>query len=224
MFNPNNRRQAIQPSINALALLGTTAMKVVDRNKSITIIAAHEQTLGPKVGHFKQVRNELKKLVATSKELAIRSAAEIVVLDAVTRGWNAHLQLGTSLDSEEVGITNPRTPKGTLDNAEGVMDTLRDRAEMPFAVQALSEIEAKFSSAQAAYDATQDGRSAVQLKRRELQAAAAEVQKELVKLRTVVRIALGVRSLDYQSLRLRNTRVADADDETLPETADVSPR
>ena len=198
-------------------------MKVIERNKAITIIAAHEQTLGPKVGHFKEVRNELKELVAACKELATRSAAEIGGLDALSRGWSLHLQLDTSLDSEEVGITNSRTPKGTLDNAESVMDTLRKRPELAFAAQALSEIEAKYSSAQATYDATQDGRSAMRLKQRELQAAAADVQKELVKLRTVVRIALGVRSLDYQELRLRNTRVVDADDEALPETADDSP-
>ena len=222
MFNPINRNKAVQPPINALGLLGSRAMRVIERNKSITIIAAHEQTLGPKVGHFKEVRNELKDLVAASKELATRSAAEIGGLDAVTRGWSAHLQLDTSLDSEEVGITSSRTPKGILDNAEGVIDTLRKRADVPFAAQALSEIAEKYGSALAAYDATQEGRSAVQLKQRELQGVAAEVQKELVKLRTVVRIALGVRSLDYQQLRVRNIRVADADDETLPETADDS--
>jgi hypothetical protein len=223
MFNPNNRNQAVHPSIKALALLGPTAMRVIERNKSITIIAAHEQRLGPKVGHFKEVRYELKQLAATYKELASRSDAEIAGLDAVTRGWSAHLQLDTSLDSEEVGITNTRTPKGILDNADSVMDTLRKRPEVPFAEQALSEIEAKHSSAQAAFHATQDGRSAVQLKQRELQSVAADVQKELVKLRTVVRIALGVRSFDYQSLRLRNTRATEAEDETLPVAADSSP-
>jgi hypothetical protein len=195
-------------------------MGVIERNRSITIIGAHEQTLGPKVVRFKEVRNELKELVAAAKELATRRAAEIGGLDAMTRGWSAHLQLGTSLDSEEVGITNPRTAEGILGNAESVMDTLRKREEMPFAAQALSEIESSYSSAKAAYDAAQVGRTTVQVKQRELRAVAMDVQKELVKLRTVVRIALGVRSLDFQRLRLRNVRGPDADDESPPETVE----
>ncbi len=44
-----------------------------------------------------------------------------------------------------------------------------------------------------------------------------------MKLRTVVRIVLGTSHLDYQRLRLRIARVADAEDETTPEPAESSP-
>ena len=74
-----------------------------------------------------------------------------------------------------------------------------------------------------AYDATQAGRVAVQAKQRELHAVAADVQKGLVKLRIVVRIALGSSHLDYQRLRIRTARVADAEDESPSETTDSSP-
>jgi hypothetical protein len=191
-------------------------MLVIDRNKSIAAIAAYEPTLGPKVGQFAQVRTELKKLVGTYKMLAPVSAAEIARLDAVTRLWSPKLQHGTSLDAEGVGITDARTPESILDTARNVMDTLQDHSELPFAAQALSEIETQYSSAKPAYDATQAARVVVQVKQRELQAIAADVQKELVQLRTVVRIALGPSHIDSQRLRLR---VARPD----PEVADESP-
>jgi hypothetical protein len=223
MFNPIKPNRPIQPSINTLALLGPRAMKVIDRHKSIAAIAAYEQTLGPKVVLFKEVRSELMMLVGTNKKLAIEGAAEIAELDGSTRVWSAHLQNGTSLDSEEVGITNTRTSEGIFDNALGVMDTLRNHEELPFAAQALSELEDEYSTAKATYDALQTGRVAVQAKQRELQAIAAAVQKELVKLRTVVRIVLGTSHLDYQRLRLRVARVPDAEDERPPEPAESSP-
>ena len=223
MYTPIKPQNAVRPSIKKLAALGPLAMEVIGRHKSITSIAAREQTLGPKVDQLLTVRDEVKSLGVAYRKLADQADFEIAALDGLSRVWSANLQIDASLDSEEVGITNPRTPKGILDNAENVMDTLRKRAEVAFAAQALSEIEAKYSSALAAYDAATDERSAVQLKQRELQGVAADVQKELVKLRTVVRIALGVRSLDYQELRLRNTRVVDAEDETLPEAAESSP-
>jgi len=162
-------------------------------------------------------------LVGANKKLAIEGAAQIDELDRLTRSWSAHLQLGTLLDSEEVGITHARTPEGILDDAQSVMDTLRDHEELAFAAQALSEIEASYSTAKPAYDAVQAGRVAVQAKQRERQAVAADVQKELVKLRTVVRIALGTSHIDYQRLRVRNARVADAEGESTPGTADSSP-
>jgi hypothetical protein len=161
--------------------------------------------------------------VAASKTRAVQSAAEIAGLDRVTRIWGAHLQLGTALDSEEVGITVARTPEGILDNARSVIDTLRNHEELPFAAQALSELETTYGSAKETYDAAQALRVAVQVKQRELHAVAAAVQRELVKLRTVVRIVLGSSHLDFQRLRLRNARIAEAADASAPETAPISP-
>ena len=224
MFNPIKPQNAVRPSINALALLGPRAMIVIDRNKSIAAIAAYESTLGPPVGQFAQVRMELKKLLGTYKKLAPVSAAEIAGLDAVTRLWSPKLQHGTSLDAEGVGITDARTPESILDSTRSVMDTLRDHSELPFAAQALSEIESKYSTAKPAYEATQAARVAVQVKQRELQAIAADVQKELVQLRTVVRIALGPSHIDFQRLRLRHAVRPDPamGDELPPETAPPS--
>jgi hypothetical protein len=223
MLKPIKPQNAVHPSIFALALLGPRAMLVIDRNKSISAIAAYEPTLGPKVGHFVQVRNELKRLAGTYKKLAPVSAAQIAGLDAVTRLWSPKLQHGTSLDAEGVGITDARTPESILENARSVMDTLRDHSELPFAAQALSEIETQYSSAKPAYDAAQAARVPVQLKQRELQAAAADVQQELVQLRTVVRIALGPSHIDYQRLRLRNARPGtEVGDDEPPETVEPS--
>ena len=85
MFNATKTQTAVHPSINVLALLGTRAMKVVDRHRSIAAIGAYELTLGPKVGRFKEARIELKKLVLAYQELAARGAAEVGGLDAVMR-------------------------------------------------------------------------------------------------------------------------------------------
>jgi hypothetical protein len=71
------------------------------------------------------------------------------------------------------------------------------------------------------YEATQAGRVALQVQQREQRAAAAEIQKELVKLRTV-RIALGTDHIDYQRLRVRNARPdTETFDESEPETVPV---
>jgi hypothetical protein len=224
MFNPITTKYAVHPSIKVLALLGPRAMDVIARNKSIALIAAHETTLGPKVGRFEETRQELKELVRSyKKDLVVRSTTEIAGLDAVTRGWSAHLQLGNTLALEDIGIDAARTPEGVLDNARSAMKMLKEHSELPFAEQALSDIETTYSSAKAAYDAAQAGRVAVQVKQNDLRAYAVEVQKELVKLRTVVRITLGRRHADYQRLRLIVASAeVDAAEETPPQ-ADVSP-
>ena len=215
MYNPINPKNQIHPSIQALALLGPRAMQVIDRHKSIATIAAYERSLGPKVGRFMEVRSELKDLVAANKTLAGQSDAEIEGLDDVTRAWGAHLMLGTSLDSEDIGILEARTPEGVLDNGRNLVETLRKHEELSFTAEALSEVDQKHDQAQAAYDATQAGRVAVQVKQRELQAVAADVQKELVKLRTVARIVLGTSHVDFQRLRVRNARpVVEPDDDS----------
>ena len=219
---PVNR---IQPSNHAVALLGPRAMLVIERNKSISIIALYEATLGPKVARFKQARNEVQRLVDAYKKLAALSAEEVDELDAVTRGWGANLQLSTSLALEDIGIVNVHTPEAILDNGQQAMQAFGRHGELDFAAQALSEIEAKHSTAKAAYDATQASRVALQVQQREQRAAAAEIQKELVKLRTVVRIALGTDHLDYQRLRVRNARpgtevLDDSQPETVPVVAD----
>jgi len=195
---------------------------VVGRNKSILGIAAYEEALEPKVSQFEEVRRELQDLVVAGKKLAVQSAAEIAGLDGVTRVCGAHLQLSTSLDAEDIGITATRTPEGILDNARSVIIALGKHQELPIAAQALSELEAKYENAKAAYDAAQAGRVAVQVKQRELQAVAAAVQKELVKLRAFMRIALGSSHIDYQRLRMRNARASDAAEESPPETAPIS--
>ena len=223
MFTPIKPQNAVRPSINALALLGPRAMLVIDRNKSIAAIAVYEPTLGPKVVHFAEVRSELKKLVAAYKKLAAVSAAEIAGLDAVTRVWSANLQHGTSLGSEDILVIDTQTSEGNLDNARSVMEMYQGPDELPYAAQAVSEIEAKYSTAKPAYEAAQAGRVAVQLKQHELRAVAADVQKELVKLRTVVRMTLGSSHIDYQRLRLRNARPeTEAQDESTPDTAESS--
>jgi hypothetical protein len=221
VFNPIKPKNLNHPSIDALALLGPRAMIVIERNKSITGIAAYRQSLPPKVGRFAQARTELRTLVAAHKKLAVLSAAEIDALDAVTRIWGANLQLNTALDSEDIGITRARSPEAKLYNAQNVMETLQQNGEVELAAEALSEIEAKLSTAKAAYDATQAARVAVQVKRHELQAVAEDVHDELVKLRRVARIALGSSHHDYQRLRIRNARAGtDALDESAPETAE----
>ncbi len=199
-------------------------MKVVDRHKSIAAIGAYEPTLGPKVGHFREVRVELKKLVLTYQELAASSTAEVGGVDALLRAWGPTLRLGPSHDTEDIGITDAHTPESILDSAQTVMEVLRGREE-PLAAQVLSAIEEKYAIAVPAYDATQAGRVAVQAKQRELQAAAADLHAELVKLRKVVRSTLGWSHIDYQRLRLRNARPGtdDVDDESPPETAETSP-
>ena len=223
MFTPIKPQNAVRPSINALALLGPRAMLVIDRNKSIAAIAVYEPTLGPKVVHFAEVRSELKKLVAAYKKLAVVSAAEIAGLDAVTRVWSANLQHGTSLGSEDILVIDTQTSEGNLDNARSVMEMYQGPDELPYAAQAVSEIEAKYSTAKPAYEAAQAGRVAVQLKQHELRAVAADVQKELVKLRTVVRMTLGSSHADFQRLRLHNARPdTESPDESTPETAESS--
>jgi len=224
MSNVNKPVNRIHPSIHALALLGPRAMIVIDRNRSIAAIAAYETTLGPKVSRFQEVRNELQELVATYKKLSNRSAAEIDGLDDVTRLWGGHVQLNTSLDREDIGITDVRSPEAILDNGRQVMQTLGKHAELSFAAQALIELEDTHSSAKAAYDATQAGRVAVQVKQRELRTVAAEVQKELVKLRSAVRIALGSTHIDFQRLRVRSTRPeAEVPDDSAPESTKAAP-
>jgi len=194
-------------------------MLVIERNKSISVIAAYEATLGPKVARFQLARNEVQRLVDANKKLAARSAEEVDGLDALTRGWGANLQLSTSLELEDLGITDVRTPEAILDNGRQAMQAFGRHGELDFAAQALSEIEAKHSSAKAAYEASQAGRVALQVQQREQRAAAAEVHKELVKLRTVVRIALGTSHIDYQRLRVRNARPdSEAVDDSPPET------
>lgn len=228
MFTPIKPQNAVRPSIKKLAVLGPRAMEVIGRNKSIKSIAAREQTLGPKVGQLLTVRDEVKNLGVAYRKLAEQADFEIAGLDALNRVWSANLQIDASLDSEEVGITDMRTSAGKLDSARSVMDTLRTNAGLPFAEQALSELEPQHAVAKAADDAARATRVELQVKQRELQAVAADVQRELVKLRTVVRIALGVSHHDYQYLRLRSARAADAEgveaeDESPPETADGSP-
>jgi hypothetical protein len=224
MYNPIKPKPAVHPSINALALLGPRAMEVIDRHRSITAIAVYEPTLGPKVVRFREVRDELSSLVLSSKKLTARANARIGELDALNRVWGANLQHGISADSEDVGITDARALDGAFDRALNVMTKLREHDELPFAAQALSELESQYGVAKAADDAARAARVAVQAKQRELQAVAADVQKELVKLRTVVRIALGVSHLDYQCLLLRSARAeVEAQDESPPDSADGSP-
>ena len=164
----------------------------------------------------------MQDLVRSYKKLAALSAEEVDELDAVIRGWGANLQLSTSLALEDIGIVNVRTPEAILDNGRQAMQAFGRHGELEFAAQALSEIEAKHSTAKVAYDATQAGRVALQVQQREQRAAAADIQKELVKLRTVVRIALGTDHIDYQRLRLRNARPdSEVLDDSQPETVPV---
>lgn len=198
-------------------------MQVIDHNKSIMAIAAYERSLGPKVERLLAVRRELKDLAATSKKLSALSSAEIDGLDAVTRTWGAHLMIGTSLDFEDIGILEARTPEGMLDNARNLVERLRNYEELTFTVDALSEVEQKHDHAKAAHETALAGRIAMQLKQRDLQAAAADFQKELVKFRTVVRIALGTSHIDFQRLRVRNARPETEEvDESVPATAESS--
>jgi hypothetical protein len=211
------------PPIYALALLGPRAMQVIDRHKSTPAIGAYEMTLGPKVGRFKEVHHELKQLVVTYKRQADLSAAAIEALEVTTRDWDAHLQVDTSYDSEDIAITETRTPDASLANATSVMALYREHGELPYAAQALSDLEEKSSNAKAAYDAQQAGRVAVQEKQRELQSIAAGVQAELVKLRRALRRLLGSSHFDYQRLRVSTARAdADVPDETTPVTAEGS--
>jgi hypothetical protein len=223
MYNANKTQTVVHPSINALALLGTRAMKVIDRQKSIAAIGVYERTLGPKVGHFMEARIELKKLALAYKELAAQGAAEVSGLDAEIRAWGATLRLGPSHDFEDIGITEARTPESILDSAQTMMEMLRGRDE-PLVAEALNAIEVQYSTALPAFDAAQAGRVAVQAKQRELQAVDADVHEELVRLRKVVRRMLGWSHLDYQRLRLRIARQGtDVDDEGPPATPASSP-
>jgi hypothetical protein len=174
-----------------------------------------------------QAREELRELVATSKQLAVQSATEIDRLDDVTRVWAVHVEFNTPRDSEDIGIVEARTPDDVIDNARNLMQTLRRHEQLRFTVKALSEVDQQYDHAKAAYDARQAARVAVQAKQHELQAVAADVQKELVKLRTVVRIALGPSHIDYQRLRLRIARAGvdeatETQDETPPPATDSS--
>jgi hypothetical protein len=117
-----------------------------------------------------------------------------------------------------------RSPEAILDNARQAMQAFGRHGELAFAAQALIEIEDKHSLAKAAYDGTQAGRVALQMKQRELRAIAADVQKELVRLRTAVRIALGTSHIDYQRLRVRTARPdAELPDDSTSETTESSP-
>ena len=207
MFNPINPSNVNKhPSIETLAQLLPEAMIVIGRHKSITGIGRYERTLGPKVGQFEQAHTERSTLMRAYKELASLSAVEIDGLDAVTRVWGANIQLGTPFDAADIGIVEARTPEAAFYNARNVMQMLREHGDLALAAEALSELETKYSSATAAYEAAQEGRVAMQAKQRELQAVAADVHAELVKLRRVLRIALGSSHVDYRRLRVRSVR------------------
>jgi hypothetical protein len=70
-------------------------------------------------------------------------------------------------------VCETQTPDASLANAISVMALYREHGELPYAAQALSDLEAKSSNAMAAYDTQQAGRVAVQEKQRELQSIAA---------------------------------------------------
>jgi hypothetical protein len=198
-------------------------MKVIDRHKSIDAVAAYEATLEAMVGHFRKTNIELKELVLANQVMAAQSKVAIGEVDTVLRAWGPTLRLGPSHDSEDIGITHARTPESILDSALTVMEVLRGRPE-PLAAQVLGAIEAQYSIAVPAYDATQAGRVAVQAKQRALQAAAADLHAELVKLRKVVRSTLGWSHIDYQRMRLRNARPGPEDvDDVSPQAPETSP-
>ena len=126
MYNPINPNKPIHPPTQALVLLAARVMQVIDHNKSIMAIAAYERSLGPKVERLLAVRSELTDLAAATKKLSILSDAEIDGLDAVTRVWGAHLVIGTSLELEDIGILEARTPEGKLDNSRNLMEMRRE--------------------------------------------------------------------------------------------------
>ena len=78
--------------------------------------------------------------------------------------------------------------------ARDVADTVvATGAELPFAKEALTELESKIEQASVAHDAAQEARVALQTKQRELRAQAAVAQRGLVMLRRTLRAALGSR-------------------------------
>jgi hypothetical protein len=216
MYKKPNHRTPIY----ALAVLGPRAMQVIDRHKSIPVIGAYEATLGPKVARFKEVHERLTSLSVAYKQQVALSAAEIEALEAATETWSSHMQVDVSFDSEDIAITETRSADATLGNATHVIALFRERSELPYAAQALSDLEAKHESAKAAYDAAQARRVAVQETQRELQTLAADVHGTLVQLRKAVRKMLGSSHFDYQRLRATVGRPTSTDppDEELPET------
>ena len=196
--------------IYVLALLGPRAMKVIVRHKATPTIAMYEQTLGPKVARFEEVNGELTALTVAHREQVVRSNAEIDGLYVECQGWRANLQLvNPAIVLEDIAVTETRSADVELHNAGKLTALFRELPEMPYSAEAVSALEAKTSTATAAYDTAKSGRVAVQEKQRELQSVAMEVQEQPIALRKVLRATLGANHFDSQALRAVNARMSE---------------
>ena len=210
MANVNVNNETRIPPIYAIDMCGPRAVIVIERYPDVLEIAAYGRTLPQKVASFQGALREVKDLEWTLKMLVIKSAAEVLELKLLIRRWMARLQLDIEgLDLADILITETRAADVWLANARHAIEMLQGRgAEVADAEQARSALEAKAASTQAAWEATQAGRAAVQNKQRELRALAVEVHQDLVKLRRTVRLVLGSNHADYKLLSMPGSRAA----------------
>jgi hypothetical protein len=221
MSTLNENTQVRIPPIYVIDLCGPRAMQVIGRYPDVLEIAAYGQSLPHKVASFQRVLREVKDLEWTRKQLVLKSTAEVLELRLAIRRWLSRLQLDIEgLEPTDILITETNAADVWLANARHAIEMLEVRgAEVADAEQARSALMAKAESTQAAWEATQAGRAAVQNKQRELRALATDLHQDLVKLRKTVRLVLGGEHADYKLLTIANTRAAaEAADETATAT------
>lgn len=194
-----------------IEVYGRRGLQVIARHTDVLSIASFGRALEPKVANLQKAIHELKKLQVAQKELATACAAQASELHVVTLTWRTRMQSAMpGLEAEDIAIEETKLADAVLARARRLLAVLEGRDEaVPEAAEARAELEAKHSSTNAAFEALQAGRVALQDKQADLRGLALEAHKELVNLRKAVRHVLGSRHGDYQYLRIGRSRVAD---------------
>ena len=191
-------------------MYGRRGLEVIARHGDVPSIASFARSLAPKVAGFQRSTEELKQLQVAQRVLAIDCAAQARELHVATLTWQARMQGELpGLEPDELAIVETKAADVVLARARRLIAVLEGRDEaVPDAADARTELEAKHSSTNAAFQALQAGRVAVQSMQDTLRELALVVHKELVNLRKAVKHVLGARHQDYQYLRLPRSRAA----------------
>jgi hypothetical protein len=200
-------------------LYGQRGVEVIGQYPDRPAIAAFGRTLPPKVAQLQRALKDKHDLELAQRDLVQQSAAQTAELYATTLMWRARVQVELGdLDAEDMAITETQMADVVLANARFLIDVLEGRgAEGSDAAAARVELESKYSGTKAAHEAVRNGRVAMQDTQGELRALGTDVHKELVKLRKVVRAALGPKHVHAQYLRIDRRAAAEPSVETSTE-------
>ena len=204
MSIPIESRKPNTPAMSVIALLGPRALEIAARHSGEPTIAVFARTLPDKLERFQAAYQRVHALESEQAALLAERDLRMRVLRQATRGWFGH----AAREIKDSGAdTRGRTLDALFELAEDVINRLQQRdPTAPQTIEGRADLEPKLAAARAAYDTAWSGRVAVQEAQQVLRTCAAELHRELIKLRTALRVVLGAGHSDYQLLRATRTR------------------